>query len=140
MSMDEVLYIVNPAGHGGAGLQAWAAFQEVWGVPIPADHVHVTERPGRARELAARSTGYEVVAAVGGDGTVGEAISGVMDRDDMRPRLAIVPGAATVVGGARRRSVRQDARQLRSHTSRCRDPVARSGSLMATPAPRRKRM
>ena len=90
--MDESLYIVNPAGHGGAGLKTWSAFQEAWGEPISADHVRVTEGPGHARELAAGTTGYEVIVAVGGDGTVGEIISGVLDREDARPRVAVVPG------------------------------------------------
>ena len=90
--MDGVLFIVNPAGHGGAGLQTWTAFQEAWGAPIPADDVAVTEGPGHARQLTSGATGYGVVAAVGGDGTVGEVISGVMDRDGSRPHVAIVPG------------------------------------------------
>lgn len=90
--MDEILYIVNPAGHGGAGLRTWSAFQEAWGEAISTDHVRITEGPGHARDLAAQSTGYQVIAAVGGDGTVGEVISGVMDGGETHPRIAIVPG------------------------------------------------
>lgn len=91
--MAKVLYLINPAGRGGAGMRTWAEFKETWGEPIGADDVRVTERPGHAREIASCVPGYDILAAVGGDGTVGEIISGVLDReDDALPHVAIVPG------------------------------------------------
>lgn len=90
--MGDALYIINPAGHGGSGLRTWSRFKALWPEPIAEDDVRVTQRSGHAREIAAAATGYETVVAVGGDGTVGEVISGVMDRSQERPRVAIVPG------------------------------------------------
>jgi diacylglycerol kinase (ATP) len=90
--MAKVLYIVNPAGHGGSGPRTWTDFQAAWGEPIAADAVRVTQRPGHAREIAAHAVAFDVLVAVGGDGTVGEVISGVMDRHGERPSIAIVPG------------------------------------------------
>jgi diacylglycerol kinase (ATP) len=88
----KALYIINPAGHGGSGMRTWEAFKGRWGDPIVDEDVRVTERPGHAREIAAKATGYDTLVAVGGDGTVGEVISGVMDREQARPPVAIVPG------------------------------------------------
>ncbi len=90
--MGKSLYIINPAGRGGAGMQTWDEFKQLWGAPIPTDDARVTKRPGHARQIAAESVGHEVIVAVGGDGTVGEVISGVMDREGTLPCVAIVPG------------------------------------------------
>ena len=90
--MGKVLYIINPAGHGGTGMKTWVAFKEAWGEPIAPADARVTERPGHARALAAEATGYEIIAAVGGDGTVSEVISGILDRVDPTRHVAIVPG------------------------------------------------
>ncbi len=90
--MGSALYIINPAGHGGSGLQTWARFRALWPDSIAEDDVRVTERSGHAREIAATAARYETLVAVGGDGTVSEVISGLMDRAGLRPRVAIVPG------------------------------------------------
>ena len=91
--MDDTLYIVNPAGLGGSGVKAWDAFQAAWPEPIAPEQVVFTERPGHAREIAESTRGHGIYAAVGGDGTVGEVMSGISDRPGpgSRPRLAIVP-------------------------------------------------
>jgi YegS/Rv2252/BmrU family lipid kinase len=51
---------------------------------------HMTERPGHATELAraAVAEGCEVVAAIGGDGTINEVASGLLDTDT---DLALIP-------------------------------------------------
>jgi diacylglycerol kinase (ATP) len=89
--MRKILYVINPAGHGGAGLRVWEQFQSVWSGKIATEDVHFTERQGHAREIAAATEGYDVLAAVGGDGTVGEIMSGVLDRAEPHPKLAIIP-------------------------------------------------
>lgn len=90
-SMRNVLYIINPAGHGGAGLKAWEAFQALWPDAIDQKDIRITDRSGHAREIACAAEGYEILAAVGGDGTVGEVISAVMDRKRSKPCVAIIP-------------------------------------------------
>jgi diacylglycerol kinase family enzyme len=64
-----------------------------------------TERRGHAIELGARASaeGYDLVVALGGDGTVNEIVNGIL-RGDKRagprtdqPALAVVPGGTTNV-------------------------------------------
>ncbi len=53
-----------------------------------------TEYPGHATELAeqAAQDGFDVVAAIGGDGTVHEVVNGLMRvPEDQRPLLGSVP-------------------------------------------------
>jgi YegS/Rv2252/BmrU family lipid kinase len=57
---------------------------------------YFSERPGQIAELVERaaSEGAETVVAVGGDGTVNEAVSGLMrlrERGDPTPRLGVLP-------------------------------------------------
>lgn len=89
--MGDVLYVINPAGHGGAGTKTREVFQQSWTQPIDPDDVIVTQRPGHAREIATSAARYTTIAAVGGDGTVGEIMSAIMDRGDPDLRLAIIP-------------------------------------------------
>ncbi|NNE19931.1 MAG: hypothetical protein HKN10_15780 [Myxococcales bacterium] len=90
--MRKAFYIINPAGHGGSGMRTWEEFKALWRDPIADEDVRITERPGHAREIAAAANGYDTLVAVGGDGTVGEVISGVMDHEQAGPHVAIVPG------------------------------------------------
>jgi diacylglycerol kinase (ATP) len=89
--MARTLYIINPAGHGGTGLATWKRFQELWKEPIAADDFVVTQRAGEAREIAARDSDHSVLAAVGGDGTVGEVMTGMLQRPGDLPRVGIIP-------------------------------------------------
>lgn len=89
--MKNVLYIINPAGHGGAGLKAWNEFKSLWPNEINSTDIIITKRPGHAREIAMTADGYQIIAAVGGDGTVGEVMSAIMDRQEDKPVLAIIP-------------------------------------------------
>ncbi|HVQ89187.1 MAG TPA: diacylglycerol kinase family protein [Actinomycetes bacterium] len=59
-----------------------------------------TKARGHATELAAdaRNVGYDVVIAVGGDGTVNEVVNGLLtDGVEGAPALAVVPGGSTNV-------------------------------------------
>ncbi|MBA3034869.1 MAG: diacylglycerol kinase family lipid kinase [Desulfobacterium sp.] len=90
---NSVYYIINPAGQGGGGgIRAWNELKALWPEQIDPKNTIFTERPGHAQEIAAQCEGYETLVAVGGDGTVGEILSGIMERDKTRPRLAIIPG------------------------------------------------
>jgi len=73
--------IINPTARGGTTARQWPLIYELLrrhGIPF--DHVF-TERTGHAIELAKEATeaGYEVVVAVGGDGTVNEVVNGIVD-------------------------------------------------------------
>jgi diacylglycerol kinase (ATP) len=89
--MRKILYVINPAGRGGAGVKVWERVQATWSDPIPSEDVHVTKRQGHAREIAAAAEGYDILAAIGGDGTVGEVMTGIMSQQEPRPKLAILP-------------------------------------------------
>jgi diacylglycerol kinase family enzyme len=65
-----------------------------------------TQRRGHAIELGARATieGYDLVVALGGDGTVNELVNGILRGDGTspgprtdQPALAVVPGGSTNV-------------------------------------------
>lgn len=76
----KIRYIVNPiAGQGSGKLILPELIQIVQKIPGNADFVS-TERAGHAIELAreAASQGYDIVAAVGGDGTSNEVLNGLM--------------------------------------------------------------
>lgn len=89
--MSNILYIINPASHGGAGTRAWEEFRILWSGHIDSKNTIVTKRPGHAREIAVSTEGYDMLAAVGGDGTVGDVMSGIMDRQGPHPGLAVIP-------------------------------------------------
>ena len=89
--MGRNLFIVNPGASGGQGEVAWNRFTDLWPDAIDPEDVRVTEGPGHAREIAASADGYEILTAVGGDGSVNEIFNGVMKKDGPHPRLAIIP-------------------------------------------------
>jgi diacylglycerol kinase (ATP) len=90
--MNKTLYIINPTCFGGQGTKTWKNFRLQWHEQIDPNDVRVTERPGHAQEIATSTEGYEILAVVGGDGTVNEVITGIMEHREPRPRLAIIPG------------------------------------------------
>ncbi|MDX6769017.1 MAG: diacylglycerol kinase family lipid kinase [Elusimicrobiota bacterium] len=80
MAALDTLFILNPAaGHGRAGGRWRDAYERVKG-RAGAHRVVETERPGHGRELAraAFEDGARLVVAVGGDGTVGEVVDGLL--------------------------------------------------------------
>ncbi|MDF7807796.1 diacylglycerol kinase family lipid kinase [Pontiellaceae bacterium B12219] len=89
--MSNTHYIINPAANGGAGLRVWAEFKRAWAEEIDSASVSFTEHAGHARQIAAQCMGYDTIAVAGGDGTISEVISGIMERPDAKPRLAIIP-------------------------------------------------
>lgn len=87
-----ILFIVNPtAGAGKSGPQ-WTSFKTL----LNRDHVDfkeaISERPGHAYQLARNFAGdYELLVAVGGDGTVREVVDGIMSAKKEHVALAVVP-------------------------------------------------
>lgn len=126
MSVSHLL-IVNPhAGHGATG-RLWRQTETRLRAVLPPFHVAFTEAPGDATRLAAAGAGrYQVIVAVGGDGTTNEVLNGLVDQEGaVRPGVAlgVLPGgtgsdlpqslgiprsptrAAAVLAGGRRREV-----------------------------------
>jgi len=77
---DPIRVILNPAAGHGAGWRRLKDLEEAsrkLGIEIILD---ITRRPGHASELASRAArqGVKVVGVMGGDGTVGEVINGLV--------------------------------------------------------------
>jgi len=89
--LSNIHFIINPVGNGGAGLRVWEAFKTAWSEPIAIEQVTFTTHSGHARELANAFAECDIIVVAGGDGTVGEVISGIMDRPEPRPKLGIIP-------------------------------------------------
>ncbi len=89
---NKIKLILNPTANHGRSSQQAADLR-----PLVADHNADwagTEYPGHATDLTrqAGEQGYDLVVAVGGDGTVHEVINGLMQvPKETRPALGIVP-------------------------------------------------
>jgi YegS/Rv2252/BmrU family lipid kinase len=88
-----VKLIFNPHADRGNSWRVASALQ-----PIIENHGgaswSTTEYPGQATELASQACaeGYDVIAALGGDGTVHEVVNGMMQVEaEDRPLLGVVP-------------------------------------------------
>lgn len=91
MTPREALLIVNPAARHGLTKTVIPVIEQLLEGVLP-HMTTLTEGPGHARELAATSEGYDLVVAVGGDGTVHEVLNGLMCLPaDRRPLLGILP-------------------------------------------------
>lgn len=84
--MPKVGFVVNPLGGNGRAFSAW---QEV-SLEIPEAQGYLTHHPGGGTEAARQAVkdGCDVVAAVGGDGTVSEVANALIGSE---VALAIVP-------------------------------------------------
>ena len=89
--MAKSLYIINPASHGGKGTKTWEKFLFLYKKNIDSKDVIFTKKSGHAKEIAVSAQDYETIVAVGGDGTVWEILSGIMEQPEPRPRLGIIP-------------------------------------------------
>jgi diacylglycerol kinase (ATP) len=85
--------IVNPAAQNGTAGRRWPRLAEhARALGLEIDAVF-TEAQGHATELAraAAADGRELVAALGGDGTVNEVVNGLAPSGAAGPELAILP-------------------------------------------------
>jgi YegS/Rv2252/BmrU family lipid kinase len=84
-----ILFIVNPAA---AGAKRWPAlFRLIHGEEANCNQI-ITTKPGEAAWLAQKfASQYDVIAAVGGDGTVSEVVNGIQLSKVSQCALAIVP-------------------------------------------------
>ncbi len=91
MPLGRTLVIINPAARHGQTAELVPVIEKLLESTVGHDTV-LTERPGHAQDLAAAAAGYEVVVAVGGDGTAHEVLNGLMQIPaDRRPALGLLP-------------------------------------------------
>ncbi len=83
-ALTKIAFIVNPAAGGGRGRRRWdilaQALRRSNKTAAAGFTVFYTERPGHGTGLArqAAESGYERVAAAGGDGTISEIVNGLV--------------------------------------------------------------
>ena len=88
----KMFIIINPTSAHGAARARWAQLEGVLrGAGLRFD-VALTQATGHATELAAQATqhGHDVVACMGGDGTVNEVLNGLMPHA-LKPAFAVIP-------------------------------------------------
>ena len=84
------LLIVNPAARHGETAKLVPAIEQLL-LNVPHDTV-LTEHMGHAAELARTASGYDLIVAAGGDGTVHEVLNGLMAHPaGSRPALGLLP-------------------------------------------------
>lgn len=90
MTTSRMLLIVNPeARHGETGPLVPVIEQLLQSAEYD---LTLTAYMGHAAEIARDAQGYDVLVAVGGDGTVHEVLNGIMARPgDDRPALGLIP-------------------------------------------------
>lgn len=97
--MSRAMVIVNPYARGGVSRVTWLVISDALKrAGVNFDHVF-TEWPGHGVELSKEAVekGYELVIAVGGDGTVNEVVNGLVD-DEGRGRATLGIISAGSVG------------------------------------------
>ncbi|MEE8346967.1 MAG: acylglycerol kinase family protein, partial [Dehalococcoidia bacterium] len=85
------LLIVNPHSANRSTGRLWPKMEERLRPMLAPFDAILTEAPGDATRLAREAAGrYESIVAVGGDGTVGEVVNGLIDEDGAaRPGVAL---------------------------------------------------
>jgi YegS/Rv2252/BmrU family lipid kinase len=90
----EVVFVVNPASANGSTGRRWPEIARRAADAGLAGDALLSESPGHVADLAERACreGARLVVAVGGDGTVHEAVNGLMRVDpELRAELATIP-------------------------------------------------
>ena len=96
MKRDEAKVIVNPVAWGGKVGRKWPQLRRVLLEGGLRFSEELTQRPGHATEIAqeALQSGFRYIVVVGGDGTVNEAVNGLIVDRRVHPDvvLSIIPG------------------------------------------------
>ena len=84
--------IRNPVSGGGRIKARWTELESQLRIRFPNADFYDTSRPGHASELAysLAQRGYQLVVAIGGDGTMGEVADGLMRYEGIRPEFAVI--------------------------------------------------
>lgn len=91
--MSEPVFLVNPASGNGSTGRDWAKIEETARQVGLAGEARFSRAPGEMIDLAARAAdqGAELLVVIGGDGTVNEAVNGVLRSRRDSIELAVVP-------------------------------------------------
>jgi diacylglycerol kinase family enzyme len=96
--------VVNPRSGGGRTKREWRSIERALGEAFPLMSVAVTRRRGEAKTLVREALleGHSEIIAVGGDGTINEAVNGFFDDNgpiapDAVFGFGIAPGAQAAI-------------------------------------------
>ncbi len=82
----KLLVLINPSSHGGRALKKWEAFRR----HLPECESVVLKNIGEATGRAAAASGFDVVAACGGDGTVNAVAEGILRNPDRSLKMGVL--------------------------------------------------
>lgn len=91
-----LLVLLNPHAGRGRAAAAWAVAEPILRAAGCMPQLVETKSPGKALELLAALPrgGYDAVVVAGGDGSLHEAINGLMAADTPRPPLGLLPAGS----------------------------------------------
>lgn len=97
MELKKLLMIVNPAAGRRKSRESLYYAATILSEAGYLLNIRNTSGPGHARELAAeKGENFDIVVAVGGDGTLNETVAGLMELDpEHRPLLGYMPQGST---------------------------------------------
>ena len=97
MELKKLLMIVNPAAGRRKSRESLYYAATILSEAGYLLNIRNTSGPGNARELAAeKGANFDIVVAVGGDGTLNETVAGLMELDpEHRPLLGYMPQGST---------------------------------------------
>ncbi len=81
-----ILVLVNPSSHGGRAMKKWCGYAPL----LPECECVVLRNIGEAGKLARTASGFDAVAAVGGDGTVNAVADGVMKNPEKSLKFGVL--------------------------------------------------
>lgn len=86
-------FVVNPVAGRGRTARLWPLMERIIAEKGVAYRAALTRRPGEARELAERAAdeGAEAIVGIGGDGTTGEIVNGVLSSTRPQTPIGAVP-------------------------------------------------
>jgi diacylglycerol kinase (ATP) len=101
--------VVNPHSAGGRTGRQWRTLERTLAASYPAMAVAFTHRRGHATALvsSALREGHHEIVAVGGDGTVNEAVNGFFDAEGAISPDAVLAVVSSGTGGDFERGLRQ---------------------------------
>lgn len=98
--------VVNPHSGNGRTGREWKSIERALGAVYPSISVGFTRRTGEAVSLVryALREGHQEIVAVGGDGTINEAVNGMFDASGTTPQQSVFAFVTSGTGGDFRKS------------------------------------
>ncbi|HVE04952.1 MAG TPA: diacylglycerol kinase family protein [Rhizomicrobium sp.] len=93
--------VVNPRSGNGRTGREWKSIEHALGAVYPAMSVGFTRKRGEATALVryALREGHQEIVAVGGDGTINEAVNGMFDASGTAPQDSVFAFVTSGTGG-----------------------------------------